>query len=149
VVEDRSSSVESDIPCARCAYSLRGLPADGVCPECAFSVAESVECSAMALASALPPLPPWLRVYRSAQLAAAATLLAAPFVLPALARQLNLPNAGRRSMFWDVYGTCSTALAISAVILALFLASHKRSTQASVIVFAMFFWFVSLPAVGR
>lgn len=34
--------VEGDLPCARCGYDLRTLPCDGVCPECALSIRESI-----------------------------------------------------------------------------------------------------------
>lgn len=36
-----SDRIATALPCGRCDYDLRGLPLDGVCPECAFPVARS------------------------------------------------------------------------------------------------------------
>ncbi len=35
-------NVDTDAPCVRCGYSLRGLPRSGVCPECALPVVRSL-----------------------------------------------------------------------------------------------------------
>jgi hypothetical protein len=38
--------IEHDIDCMQCGYNLRGLAGDGLCPECARSVAESIKWAA-------------------------------------------------------------------------------------------------------
>lgn len=45
-----------DLPCLRCRYSLRGMDAGGVCPECALPVRESLNPRRLVLAD-----PGWLR----------------------------------------------------------------------------------------
>lgn len=37
----QSSTIDSDLPCRRCGYNLRGLICSGACPECGHAVAES------------------------------------------------------------------------------------------------------------
>lgn len=39
---DSAGMVVGDVQCRRCGYSVRGLPADGVCPECATPVGRSL-----------------------------------------------------------------------------------------------------------
>ncbi len=41
-VGETSPTLTADLICARCGYNLRGLPADGRCPECFTPVARSV-----------------------------------------------------------------------------------------------------------
>ena len=38
-----STPLQSDVPCARCGYDLRGLIAESCCPECGESIARSVD----------------------------------------------------------------------------------------------------------
>src|SRR3954451_15889338 len=40
--ETESATIDADIPCAGCRYNLRGLQADGKCPECAGSIVGSI-----------------------------------------------------------------------------------------------------------
>jgi hypothetical protein len=40
---DATSSIEQDTPCRRCGYNLRGLSADGRCPECGTPVGFSLK----------------------------------------------------------------------------------------------------------
>src|SRR5579862_1700266 len=46
--------------CAKCQYELTGLPGAGVCPECGFSVIESLEAERKRLAALRPQAPVWL-----------------------------------------------------------------------------------------
>lgn len=138
-----------DLQCMQCHYSLRGLPAEGVCPECGSLIQDSIERDAILAAFALPPLPAWLRIYRSAHLTAIGTLVVAPFTLPHIAQMFKMPDAGRRSLFWEAHSACSTAVAISAVILAPLLARHSRSTQSCVIICLSFCWCILSPGIGR
>lgn len=51
--------VAGDAPCRRCGYNLRTLPVAGVCPECAWPVAESVRSEKLRFADVR-----WLRQVR-------------------------------------------------------------------------------------
>ena len=42
-VDRTSPPIDADVPCVKCGYNLRTLPIDGKCPECALSVAESLD----------------------------------------------------------------------------------------------------------
>jgi hypothetical protein len=53
---DAEGRVAADIPCVRCGYNVRTLPATGVCPECAHPVAWSLRGSGLCYAP-----PAWLR----------------------------------------------------------------------------------------
>lgn len=62
--------VEHDRPCARCGYNLRGLTAEGVCPECGAQVARSLKGNLLEFAS-----PEYLRsLYRGATLVIAGSI---------------------------------------------------------------------------
>ena len=37
-----ATTLQHDVPCLRCAYDLRGLRGDGLCPECGTPIAQSV-----------------------------------------------------------------------------------------------------------
>ncbi|MCH8859402.1 MAG: hypothetical protein IID54_07490, partial [Proteobacteria bacterium] len=39
---DEQGRLIEDVPCRRCGYNLRSLPADGKCPECGSAVAISI-----------------------------------------------------------------------------------------------------------
>jgi hypothetical protein len=43
-----ATRVEGDVPCGRCGYNLRTLAVEGVCPECAALVGESLRLFARA-----------------------------------------------------------------------------------------------------
>jgi hypothetical protein len=62
---DAAPPVDADVPCFRCGYNVRGLPADGQCPECAAPIDESVRRHRLALANRPLPLeasdPRWVR----------------------------------------------------------------------------------------
>lgn len=144
-MHDTAPHIGSDLSCVQCDYSLRGLPAEGVCPECGRHIQDSIAHEALLAASAPPPLPAWLRIYRSSQLTAIGALIAAPLALPYIAQIFNLPDAGRRSAFWEAHSACSTIVAISGFLLALLLAQHKRPTQSAVIIFLSFCWCILMP----
>lgn len=57
---DTHDIVSVDAPCTNCGYSLRGLPIDSVCPECARPVRRSLERRRLGLAS-----PEYLRSLQS------------------------------------------------------------------------------------
>lgn len=39
---DSPASVAIDLPCEKCRYNLRGMPVDGLCPECATPIAATI-----------------------------------------------------------------------------------------------------------
>ena len=48
--------VRTALPCGKCGYSLRGLPRDGLCPECGESIVATIESARRGP----PPMPAWL-----------------------------------------------------------------------------------------
>lgn len=52
-----NDAVDSEVPCIGCGYLLRGLPVDGVCPECTTAVRRSLQGDQLIYAD-----PRWLRV---------------------------------------------------------------------------------------
>jgi hypothetical protein len=40
---DPDDMITYDVPCAQCKYNLRGLSEYGVCPECGFTIADSLD----------------------------------------------------------------------------------------------------------
>lgn len=54
-----NGTVEADLPCRKCAYNLRGLPAEGRCPECGSAVGLSLQGDLLRYSD-----PAWVRTLR-------------------------------------------------------------------------------------
>jgi hypothetical protein len=96
-VDDQGMIVE-DVPCCMCAYNLRGLRPEGLCPECAAPIATSLRDERLSLAD-----PEWTR-----RLAAGARwMLAAELcVLAGSSLGISVLGAG------DVYGRAELVLGL-------------------------------------
>ena len=75
------ATIEHQTMCLRCGYELRGLDASGLCPECGFSIAESLERRRLGLSS-----PAYLSSLRTGALLTIASLIV--FVFSGIARSL-------------------------------------------------------------
>jgi hypothetical protein len=53
---ESQSSIDGDLPCLRCEYNLRGLPAEGNCPECGEQIGASLAYHARMRAEGYAPL---------------------------------------------------------------------------------------------
>lgn len=107
------------LTCARCKYDLSGLPDDGVCPECANPIGDSIR-------RRKRPWPKWLRLLRTAYFTAFATLIAAPYALPPIARALGLPVVwGWAGVFGEVMAVCILLTAPLGLVLAVALPSRS------------------------
>jgi len=121
---DDANHVVSDVPCVRCKYNLRTLPADGCCPECAEPVSGSICRAELAGAD-----PVWLKRVSGAlavMTIGSLSVLGAPILaagLPCIAPFFFIPLIGmlflvsrdprergttegitaRRLLFWGAY----------------------------------------------
>ncbi len=68
--------------CVRCGYNLRGVPADGNCPECGLGIARSLALGQQ-LRESRPAWIAWLAWAARLLFAAGALLLLTPFAIPA------------------------------------------------------------------
>jgi hypothetical protein len=89
--------VAVSLPCRRCGYDLRGLAADGRCPECSHEVLETIAATVDPELAALPPLARprlagWSLLLTAVGMTVAATAAicsTAAVVLPSLATARN------------------------------------------------------------
>ena len=116
------SSVCTPVPCTRCGYSLQGLDMTGICPECARPIADSL----LAHQRHSPAhLPPWLRIYRTAIMTSAITLLAAPFALPPAATALGIKVLRKSGMFGEIWSNCTAVAGLLGIAIFLALCWHR------------------------
>lgn len=131
----------------QCRYSLAGLPPDGVCPECGHSIPQSVAHVEMLAAHRAAALPAVVRVFRSAYVAAFCTLIAAPVVLPHIARAMSAYTP--RNVFPPVYSNVIGWTAVFALVLAGILGFHGRFTQMILVFVSLFLLAFTLPPLIR
>jgi hypothetical protein len=80
--ELHSLRVAVTLPCRRCGYDIRGLRADGQCPECGLGIVESIAAVVDPDIALLPPLP------RGRAAAASLLVLTAAMAVAAIAASL-------------------------------------------------------------
>ena len=93
-------TVQDETPCSRCGYSLKGLPLESKCPECARSVAESLR-DHSSVQDLRPTAPLSLCAVRFTSLAVVGVLLAIAFVVVfthGLRRLGGLPFVGEAGL---------------------------------------------------
>jgi hypothetical protein len=96
------------------------------------------------------PLPAWLRIARSAYLAAAATLLSAPWGLPPIALHFGLPVVwGWSGTFGVTHFVCAVSTAGFGVILAALLSGYGNRWNIPVGILAFFLIAVGLMGLGN
>ena len=135
------------IPCFSCAYDLRGLSLESVCPECGLSIRESMRISALRYPL---PLPAWLCIARSAYLAAAVTLISAPWMLPQIARYFGLPVVrGWSGTFGVTHFLCALSTAGFGVALAALLSGYGNRWNIPVGIIAFLLIVVGLMGLGN
>ncbi|MBX3379907.1 MAG: hypothetical protein KF805_07415 [Phycisphaeraceae bacterium] len=96
------SPIDSSALCLRCGYELRGLSPSGLCPECGFSIAESLEKRRLGLSS-----PAYLASLRLGALLAIIALtiyIAAGFVRWHLVEVFFAPGTQKYFVILDIAG---------------------------------------------
>lgn len=148
-------SLETDalIVCCACGYDLRGLGHDGVCPECGTEVQSSIhaaiEAEHAARTGALP-LPSWLRIARSGYLAAAVTLLSAPWVLPPVREFFGLTVLlGRRAYFYEAMAMCCLSASIAGIVIGLLLVGHGSRWSLPVLLSVILLFLFAVPGLAK
>jgi hypothetical protein len=93
------SVIDADVPCGQCQYNLRGLTPPGQCPECGFTLEESVLADIRRREGMPPPDPAWSRtIWSGTWLAIVSTALI--FFATAVYPQLNqFPRENKPTAF--------------------------------------------------
>lgn len=143
----------ASLVCRKCGYDLRGLPVEGVCPECSMEVQSSIH-RALELKHAeelrRSPLPSWLRIARSAFLGAAGTLIAAPWVLPPIREYFGYSVIlGRRASFNDAMFFCCVPMALFGIGVGVQLANHRKWTSRVAMFLAILLLMWGLMGLGH
>lgn len=100
-----ATPIDEDTACARCGYNLRGLRADGLCPECATPIARSLQAKRLRFAD-----PDWLDKLRLGVAYQLRTLLLATL---AVVSEIVAPSVLRGASL--LFGIASFVLALMAV----------------------------------
>lgn len=148
-----SGASTAPLACCRCGYDLSGLEIDTVCPECATEIQTSLHTAIESRYGTDPhdlPLPPWLRIARSAFIAALITLFSSPFALPEVSEWLGLPVVlGRHAQFNDAMAVCALCTFFFGIGLGIQLPAFRRVQGAAILLSAILLLVLCLPALGR
>jgi hypothetical protein len=148
---EKTHSVQSPLVCSSCGYALRGLPLEGVCPECGTEIQASVHAAVDAAHAAemrARPLTGWLRVARSGYIAAWSGCVLSPVLVPPLGLVLNYRNL---SAFHDALAMCAIATIVLGLFVSGALADHKKRQSMTVLwsIVLLFVYMAFWPAIGR
>jgi hypothetical protein len=102
--------IDTDKPCARCGYNLRGLMPDGQCPECSSAIAQSLRGNLLRFADAA-----WLDKLRLGTTLMIWNIVI--IVIASIGASVMTGTFGLPPLLWAIIGLIGAAIGLAAAIL--------------------------------